>query len=263
MKLKDALKGKLTPKELTHLRTSFDVIGSIAIIEIPKELKKREKIIAQTILQLLKNVKTIAVETGEHTGKYRKQKLKIIAGEKTYETQQKESGITLKTNIATCYYSPRLGTERMRIAKQVKEGENILVAGSGIAPYPIIILKHTKAKEITAVEPNPSAHKYAQQNITSNKIKNVTLIKADITKIKLGKYDRIILAIPHEGVKLVPAILKFAKKGTKLHIYDFAYEEKLAEPTEKLSKQIQILNIVKTQQVGTRRYRICIDAILK
>ena len=48
MKLREALKGKLTKKEVAHLRAAFDIIGSIAIIEIPDELIKKEKIIAET-----------------------------------------------------------------------------------------------------------------------------------------------------------------------------------------------------------------------
>ncbi len=171
----------------------------------------------------------------------------------------KESGVLLKLDVAKCYYSPRLGSERLRIARQVKKGEKILVAGSGIAPYPLILSKHSSALEITGVEANPTAHKYAQENIKLNKAKNIKLIKGDIRKIKPGKFDRIISAIPHEGVKLLPTLLKFAKKGTTLHIYDFAPEENLAEPAQKL-KKVKILNVVKTQQVGVRRYRICIDA---
>jgi tRNA (guanine37-N1)-methyltransferase len=261
MNLREALKKKLSAKEMQHLKTSFDIIGDIAIIEIPKELKKREKLIGQTLLKILKNVKTVAAEAGEYTGKYRIQKLRIIAGEKRFETVHKESDVLFKLDISKCYFSPRLGTERLRIAKQVKKEEKILVAGSGIAPYPIILAKHSPAKEITAVEANPTAHKYAQQNIKLNKV-SIKLIKGDIRKVKLGKFDRIISAIPHEGVKLAPVLEKFAKKGAILHIYDFAYEEKLLEPAKKL-KKAKILRIVKTQQVGVRRYRICIDAKVK
>jgi len=259
MNLREALKGKLSSKEMQLLRTSFDTIGQIVIMEIPPELKKKQKIIGDTILKLFKNVKTVAAEIGEHKGKYRTQELKIISGEKNFETTHKESGVSLKLNVAKCYYSPRLGSERLRIAKQVKKGEKILVAGSGIAPYPLILAKHSKAKEITGIEANPTAHKYAQENIKLNKVKNVVLIKGDIRKAKPGKYDRIISAIPHEGVKLAPAIMKFAKKGTILHIYDFAFEENLAEPAQKL-KKVKILRVIKTQQVGVRRYRVCIDA---
>ncbi len=259
MNLREALKGKLSAKEMQTLKTSFDIIGDIAIIEIPPELWKKQKIIGNAILKLLKNVKTVAAEIGEHKGKYRTQELKIIAGEKSLETTHKESGVLLKLNVAKCYYSPRLGSERLRIAQQAKKGEKILVAGSGIAPYPLILAKYSKAKEITGVEANPIAHKYAQENIKLNKVKNVALIKGDIRKAKLGKFDRIISAIPHEGVKLFPTLLRFAKKGTIIHIYDFAPEEDLSEPARKL-KSCKILNVVKTQQVGVRRYRICIDA---
>jgi len=259
MNLKEALKGKLTEKEMKLLRTSYDVIGDIVIIEIPKELKK-EKLIGQALLSFLNNIKTVAA-AGEHTGKYRRQKLRIIAGEKRFETAHKESGITLKLDVAKCYYSPRLGSERLRIAKQIKKREKILVAGSGVAPYPLVLAKHTPA-EIVGVEINPVAHKYAVENVKINKLGHkITLFKGDITKIKLGKFDRIILAIPHEGTKLAPALKKFAKKGTKMHIYDFANEKDLQEPARKLKKLgFKIIKTVKTQQVGIRRYRVCVDA---
>jgi tRNA (guanine37-N1)-methyltransferase len=261
MNLKEALKNKLSAKEMRQLKTSFDIIGDIAIIEIPPELKKREKTIGNTILKLLKNVKSVAAEASEYKGKYRTQKLRIIAGEKRFETMHKESGASFKLDIAKCYFSPRLGTERLRIAKQVKKGERILVVGSGVAPYPIILAKHSQARTITGIEANPTGHKYALQNIIMNKMQNkITLVKGDIRKTKLGKFERIISAIPHEGIKLAPTLVKFAKKGTIFHIYDFAPEEEISKPARWLKEFCKILRIIKTQQVGVRRYRICIDA---
>lgn len=259
MNLRETLAKKLSAKELQSLKTSFDIIGDIIIIEIPKELKKKEKLIGQTILKLFRNIKTVSA-AGVHTGKYRRQKLRIIAGEKRFETLHKESGIVIKLDVAKCYFSPRLGSERLRIAKQVKKGENILIVGSGVAPYPLIIAKHSPAKQIIAVEANPIAHKYALENVQLNKLSSkIICIKGDIRKTKLGKFERIISAIPHEGVKLLPALMKFAKKGTLLHIYDFAPEEELEKPARKM-KNCKILRIAKTQQIGVRRYRVCIDA---
>jgi tRNA (guanine37-N1)-methyltransferase len=276
MNLREALKGKLTAKELSLLKSSFDVIGDIAVIEIPSELRKKEKVIGQSLLNLNKNIKVVAAEAGMHKGRYRRQKLRIIAGEKRFETLHKESGIMLKLDVAKCYFSPRLGSERMRIAKQVKKGERILVVGSGVAPYPLILARHSPADSIVAAEINPIAHRYASQNIILNKARNIVLVKGDVKKISLGKsmkssaflgpakqgfarFDRIISAIPHEGVKLAPFLLKFAKKGAILHIYDFAPEEELSQPARNL-KKCKILRVVKTQQVGVRRYRVCIDA---
>lgn len=258
MKLREALQGKLTVRDLKFLKSSFDVTGDIAILEIPPELKRKEKLIGQAVLKVNKNIKVVAAEAGMHTGKYRRQKLRVIAGEKRFETVHRESGIMLKLDVAKCYFSPRLGSERMRIAKLVKKGEKILLVGSGVAPYPLILSKHSPAVSIVGVEVNPIAHNYALQNIILNKARNIILVKGDVAKVPLGKFDRIISAIPHEGIKLVPTILKFAKKGTILHIYDFAPEEDLAQPARAL--KCKLLRVVKTQQVGVRRYRICIDA---
>ena len=82
MKLKEALQGKLSTTELEQLRASFDVIGDVAIIEVPLELKKKQTIIGKTLHSLLKNVNVVAVKQGGHTGKYRRQPLAVVAGEK-------------------------------------------------------------------------------------------------------------------------------------------------------------------------------------
>lgn len=265
--LKEALRGKLTDKELETLRAGFDVIGSIAVIEIDKRHKKKQKIIAETLLCLLPSVTTIAVKQGKHTGKYRRQPLKILAGEKTLETTHKENGVSFTLNVGTCYYSPRLGTERMRIASQVKKGEKILVVGSGIGPYPLVFAKHTQVGHITAVEHNPDAHEYAQFNAAKNKLANkITFIKGDLSKVKLGTFDRIISNIPHKGVALTPKLLKFAKKGTIIHAYDFAKEEELQKPAKKIEalckkakKKCTILRVQKAGQHAVRSYRVCVD----
>ena len=46
--LKDALKERLTKKELDSFISSYDTVGTVAILEIPKELEKKEKLIAET-----------------------------------------------------------------------------------------------------------------------------------------------------------------------------------------------------------------------
>ena len=266
--LKEALKGKLTVKELELLRRSFDIIGDIAILEVPKELKKKEKLIGKTILALLPTVKVVAVEQGEHTGAFRRQKLKIVAGEKRLVTLHKESGIVLALDVEKCYYSPRLGSERLRVASLIQPNEKILVAGSGIGVYPLVIGKHSKAQNIVGVEINPVAHKFALQNIKLNKLdKKVQALKGDVFKAKLGKFDRIVLAMPTFGVNFVPQLLKFAKKGTFLHILEFADESDREAPArllEELCKEkkrvCKILRVVKTGTPGVRRLRVCVDA---
>ena len=87
-------------------------------------------------------------------------------------------------NVEKVYFSPRLSEERKRIFQQVKNNETILVMFSGIAVYPIVISKNTKAKAIVGIEINPIAHKYALENLKLNKISNVKLFLDDVKKYK-------------------------------------------------------------------------------
>ena len=156
------------------LPSSYDVIGNIAVLS---EKTKNPKKVAQHILKNFKNIKTVAIKTGIHSGKFRLQKTKILAGKKTKTALHKENGCLFKLNIDKTYFSPRLGSERLRISKLVKKDESILVMFSGVAVYPINISKHSKAKEICAVEINPAAHKFAEENLKLNKIKNIKIVE--------------------------------------------------------------------------------------
>ncbi|GAG47225.1 unnamed protein product, partial [marine sediment metagenome] len=126
---------------------SYDVVGDILILN-EKATRKQ----ADSLLKLLKNIKTVLKKKGIHKGKYRTQKLSFLAGRKEKETIHKESGCVFKLDVEKCYFSSRLGSERLRIAKQVKLNEKILVMFSGVGVYPIIISKNSKAEEIYGIE---------------------------------------------------------------------------------------------------------------
>lgn len=256
-------------------RRSFDVIGSIAIIEVPYGLPRKdaaayEKNAGQLILAAHKNVKTVVARTGAHTGVFRLQRLKHLAGEKTKETTHKENGVMLKLDVGKVYFSPRLSGERLRVAGQVKPGEKILVMFSGCGPYPLVIARNSKAAEIVGVEINPAAHKYAMENAKLNKITNVRLLKGDagktVPRLK-GKFDRIVMPLPKGAEEFLATAIKAARKGAVIHYYDFlpendipkAANKKIKDACLKAGRKARILNVVKCGQLAPRAYRVCVD----
>ena len=267
--LKEALKKKLTKEELSLLQSSFDVVGDIAILEIPRGLGKKERIIGDMILELKKNIKVVCKKQGIHSGKYRLQKLKIIAGEKRKETIYKENNVQFKLNPEEVYFSARLSNERKRISSLIKKGEIILVMFSGVAPYPIVIAKNTKAEEIFAVELNKKAHKYALENIKLNKIENVHLFQGDVRKTvpKIYKvFDRIIMPLPKSAETYLDVAIKEARKGTMIHLYLILNEDEVSAMKDKIkeickinTKQIKIIDVVKAGQYSPYTYRYCFD----
>lgn len=178
----------------------------------------------------MKNVKVVCKKTKIHSGVFRTKKVKILAGERRKTTTHKENNIRVNLNVETCYFSPRLSNERLRIANLVKKGESVLVMFSGIGIYSWVISKNTLAKEIYGVEINPFAHKFAEENLKLNKIGNVKLFLGDVKKIvpKLKKkFDRIVMPLPKSAEEFLDVALKSAKKGTVIHFYDFLFEEDL------------------------------------
>src|SRR3989344_5203577 len=132
MKLHELLKKKLNKEQLALVPRAFDTVGSIAIFnEFPKELKSKEKIIAEALMQLNPYGKTVAKKKGKYTGKYRTPKIAIMAGEKTKETVHRENAVSLRLNVESCYFSARTGAERLRVTHQVKKDDKVLVMFSG------------------------------------------------------------------------------------------------------------------------------------
>src|SRR3989338_1176269 len=254
-KLKDLFMEKLTNTELNLLPSSFDMVGSIIIFsDFPKQLSKKEKIIGNEILKNFRHFKSVFKKTKKYSGKFRTPKLKLLAGSNSKETVHKENNIRLKLNVEKVYFSARLSEERKRIAKQVKNNESVLVMFSGIAPYPIVISKNTKAKEIIGIEINQIAHKHALENLKLNKIKNVKLILGDVKKVlpKIReKFDRIIMPLPKGAENFLGLALNKIRKNGIIHFYSFAEENSyvnikkiINNECERKKKKCRILDIV-------------------
>ena len=113
-KLKEALKGKLTPNQLALVPSAFDLVGDLAIFsDFPKELIKKEKLIANALLGLHHNIKVVLKKTRKYSGKFRTPKLKIIGGERRKETELRENNVRLKLNPEKAYFSVRSSNERI------------------------------------------------------------------------------------------------------------------------------------------------------
>lgn len=257
MRLKEQFKD-INKEDSKLVRSSYDVVGDIAILEIDLKLKKYEKKIANEVLKL-KNVNTVVKKEGGHEGVYRLQKYKFLAGEDKRETIHKENGIIVKLNIEKTYFSPRLSNERMRIAKQVKDCEEVLVMFSGCGIYQLVIAKNSRVKEIYGVDINKDACKYAEENVALNKIKKIKLFCMDVNKFKVNKkFDRIIMPLPKNAESFLKCAKRFSKKGTIIHLYTTS-DSDFKENIKKVFKTFKIISVVECGQIAPRIYRLCVD----
>jgi len=253
------LEEKIPRNLLEILPKSYDRIGDLIIIEIPEILIPYSQIIGETLLKIHK-VKGVYKKAGKVEGEKRVRKLEILAGQDDPRTIHLEYGIRLFVDIKNTYFSPRLGNEHHRIAKQVNSGEIVFDAFTGVGPFAIHIAKNTKAK-IYATDINPHAIGALKKSLTLNKLKGTIIplildAREAVETILKNKADRIIMNLPEKAHEYIDtACIALKEKGGIIHFYQFIKYEPTSTLTIKTIRKETILekaetllrNAVKTQ----------------
>ena len=249
--------------------STYDVLGNIALFKFSKGMKKSEKVeIAREFIINHPKVNTVLEKTDKIKGRLRTPETKFILGEKNKECLYKENGCSFVFNVDTCYFSPRLSSERKYLADITKKGESVLVMFGGVAPFAVVIAKSGKPKRVVSMELNMKAQKYAIENVRKNNV-NVEIIQGDVKK-KLPrmkeKFDRIVMARPNLKDSFLSSAFSVSKKGTIIHYYGFYHEDKIdelrnliKEEAKKAKKKIRIQSINKAGDIGVRTYRYRVD----
>jgi len=273
--LKDYLSEILNSEELSLVNRSFEIVGDIAICEIPNGLEKYDKEIGEALLKVNKSIKVVLKKSGIHKGEFRTQDLIHIAGVDRKETIYRENGILLKINPETVYFSSKLSTEREKLMEKLKPNKRVLVMFSGSGPYSLVALrKQPNLALIDSIEINPEGHKYALENLKLNKNiikkseeyiniisklkeekkyinekeiidslinKKIHFYNGDVREIidrelKNKKYDEIFMPLPKDAELFLDCAFKVADKNAIIHMYDFLHENEFPKKSENAIK---------------------------
>lgn len=262
--LKDYLKGKIEDEKIDEIRGSFDIIGDIVILEIPDDLEDFKKLIGEAALKFTKR-KAVFKKKSEIKGIIRTRELEHIAGEDISETIHQEFGCRLMLDVKKVYFSPRLATERKRVADNVKNGEIIIDMFAGVGPFPVLIAKNHDVK-IYAIDINPEAYKYMQKNIELNKVQNKIIpILGDVREVLKEediKADRVIMNLPGTAFEFLDSAMNSIKDGGIIHYYEFS--ESFEKPVERIKeaaypRKVEILDKRKVRSRSPGKWHMGID----
>ncbi|MBE6495538.1 MAG: class I SAM-dependent methyltransferase family protein [Methanobrevibacter thaueri] len=262
----ELLEGELTEEEIENLRTSFDTIGDIVILEIPEDLQDKKFKIGEAALKFTKR-RSIYMKKSAIKGTTRVRDLEFLAGVDDSVTIHKEHGARLKLDVREVYFSPRLATERKRVMQSVREGEEILDMFCGIGPFPIVIARN-KNVEITSVDINESAIKYLDENIRMNKLKgSITTFTGDVREVSKSfnsKFDRIIMNLPGLAYTFLDVAVDLIKDGGIINYYEFSdsYEQgikRLKDAANAVGKDVEIINCRKVKSTSPGEWHVAID----
>lgn len=266
----ELLEDDLTSEEIENLKTSFDTIGDIVILEIPDELYGKRQIIGDAAYKFTKR-KAIYMKKSAVKGTIRIRELEFLAGTDDSVTIHKEHGARLKLDVREVYFSPRLATERKRVMESVSDGEKILDMFCGIGPFPIVIARN-KNVEIAAVDINESAIKYLEENIELNKLKgSIKPYCGDVREVAKSfncKFDRIIMNLPGLAYTFLDVAVDLIEDGGIINYYEFSssYEQgikRLESACENAGKKVEIVNCRKVKSISPDEWHVAIDGKIK
>jgi tRNA (guanine37-N1)-methyltransferase len=272
--LKGAVTGILSKKEIEDLYGAFDQIGDIIILRIPDSLVSKKEIIGKILLEKVKTAKSVFYQSSPVSGDFRTRKLELLAGEDKTETEYKEHGCRFIVDVEKAFFSPRLSTERDRIANLIQDGETVINMFGGVGMFSIIAAKKKKCT-VYNIDINPNASRLCEQNINLNKIvgkvESITGDAAKIIEEKLtGIGDRILMLLPERSDEFLDSAIKAAKKNGIIHYYCHIHGDKKNEVSrlakehflEVMKIKAEVLGSKIVRPVGPRFYQAVVDAKL-
>ena len=140
-RLKKTFRQTFPAGDSINIYNAFDIVGDIAITKVPDSSEANGKAIAETIIRVHRNIKTVLVQDSPVAGNFRIRRLKHVAGENKTHTIHKENGCFFAVDVENCYFSPRLCYERKRIAQQIKLNETIVNMFAGVGCFSLVIAK--------------------------------------------------------------------------------------------------------------------------
>ena len=269
--LKKTLESILTSKESDDLISAFDQIGDIIIVRIPDSLLSKKELIGETLLEQVKSAKSVFYQSSSVEGKFRTRDLEVLAGDNKTETEYKEYGCRFIVDVEKVFFSPRLSSERIRIAELVNHGEIVTNMFAGIGMFSIIAAKKKKCT-VYSIDINPDATRLCEKNIALNKLAgNIISIHGDATEVIRNqlenKSDRTLMLLPEKSDEFLDSAILATKSNGVIHYYSHIHADKKSDAA-KLSEQhfLEVTPVKSTilgskivRPVGPRFYQTVVD----
>lgn len=254
------------PEDILGYRPSFEVVGDIALVE-----EGDEERVAAALMSTCKSIKTVLAPISDVEGEYRTRRFRHVAGEVRTTTIHKEHGLRYLVDLEGAYFTPRLGTERLRISGLVKPGDVVLDMFAGVGPFSLLLAR--KGASVIAIDKNPVAVRCLRENARLNKITKIEILEGDSAQIA-GRYesraDHVIMNLPHTASSFLLPAIQAARTGGVVHYYCISSEDDLYKDEaliEKAAQEIgagwELLYRGIVRSYAPRRHNVVIDFRVK
>jgi len=242
------------------LPSSYDVIGTKILIKIPREIRDIESDIGNALLSMHRSADSVFRDDGVG-GKYRTRTVELVAGKGGTETVLTEYGFRFRLDVSKTFFSPRLASERNRVASTIGKNEKILDMFAGVGPFSIYAAAKTVDGTVEAYDINHYAVSYLRENARINKLANITAHRMDSAEISsVGEFDRIIMNLPRGSSGMLVKALSMLAGGGVIDYYELIEDSTLNERCGELEGLMRVrvedIRKVKTYSAGGSIYHL-------
>ncbi|WP_436910098.1 class I SAM-dependent methyltransferase [Halosimplex marinum] len=232
----DARETQTMPADLVEFDPSYERLGEVAIVD--EDDPERARALADAIVESALPVKTVVNRASKVKGTERVREWDLLAGEST-EAVHREYGCEFALDLATVYFSPRLATERHRVAEQVESGERAFDMFAGVGPFVVPFAK--RGATAVGVDINEDAIEYLRENARRNGVADrVTAIAGDVREVA-DEYadwaDRLVMNLPHSADEFLDTAVALAGDDCVVHYYDIQHEDDPYGPGERAIRE--------------------------
>ena len=276
--LQTALQGQIPKDLLSSVPRSLEIIGEIAVVELPEILARHASVVGNGVLRISPHLRLVLRKSGTISGRFRTAKFETIAGNGSTETIYQEFSCRFHFDVATVYFSSKLSHERRRIAQQVGKGECVLDMFAGVGPYSVLIAKMQPSAKVYSIDINPEAFRYLHENILLNQVADrVIPIFGDAREIISSKLravaSRVVMNLPSDAKSFFDsAIFALKGEGGMIHYYAFAsrdqsldaIKEEVRNLVEDHGRRVAAFPFAKAiREVAPNRLQVAIDVLVK
>jgi tRNA wybutosine-synthesizing protein 2 len=199
----------------------YQRMGDVLLVHLPTELAPHYERLGSYYAEAT-GTRTVLRYAGPARGEYREPSADRIFGTDT-ETELVEHGTVYRFDASRLLFARGNKTERVRLGRQVRPGEQIIDLFAGIGYFAIPLARADPTVRVTAVEANPLSFRYLSENIQRNEVASqVRPVLGDNRAVELatGAADRVLLGyLPSSLPWLGRALELLRPEGGRLHVH--------------------------------------------
>ncbi|MGA8542166.1 MAG: 50S ribosomal protein L11 methyltransferase [Thermoplasmata archaeon] len=199
----------------------YQRMGRVLLLRLPARYRPLGDVIGRAWQEEL-GVETVMNRLGPVEGEFREPRVERWVGTET-ETEVVEHGVRWRFDAARVMFAAGNQSERRRAGALVRPGESVVDLFAGIGYFTIPAARSGPATRVVAVEKNPIAYRYLEENVRRNGVEDrVRCFLGENRSIPLSPHgaDRVFLGYLPDALPWLPRAVELLRnEGGWVHVH--------------------------------------------